>query len=36
MQRTAQRLHESFRLLAELPLLGEKRDDMPDRPRVFA
>jgi toxin ParE1/3/4 len=30
------RLHESFRLLAESPLLGEKRDDLPGSPRVFS
>ena len=30
------RLFESFRLLAESPMLGEKRDDLPGRPRVFS
>ena len=30
-----ERLFESFKTLAKAPLLGEKRGDLPGRPRVF-
>ena len=33
--RQLQRLSESFAMLAKAPLLGEKRADLPGRPRVF-